>query len=206
MRQATTRAENRIFAPAIYRRLQQPNGAQYPVTVSSNLRFRKVGCPVIARPRLRRHGAPGRAALWLSRRRPRTRSLQLSRRPASSCASCRCRPRMCGSCWGVVQAGEASEGSSRRIVLEEHRSRGADRERMMALDWNALVGAARFELATPSPPDWCANRAALRSELRRTIVSGVRRGNRTMDSRATRAARVIVDRRTGLAALAHPRR
>src|SRR5262249_40205760 len=27
-----------------------------------------------------------------------------------------------------------------------------------------LVGAARFELATPSPPDWCANRAALRSE------------------------------------------
>src|SRR5215475_5125585 len=26
-----------------------------------------------------------------------------------------------------------------------------------------LVGAARFELATPSPPDWCANRAALRS-------------------------------------------
>ena len=27
-----------------------------------------------------------------------------------------------------------------------------------------LVGAARFELATPSPPDWCANQAALRSE------------------------------------------
>jgi hypothetical protein len=29
-----------------------------------------------------------------------------------------------------------------------------------------MVGAARFELATPSPPDWCANRAALRSEGR----------------------------------------
>ncbi len=27
-----------------------------------------------------------------------------------------------------------------------------------------LVGAARFELATPSPPDWCANRAAPRSD------------------------------------------
>ena len=27
-----------------------------------------------------------------------------------------------------------------------------------------MVGAARFELATPSPPDWCANRAALRSD------------------------------------------
>jgi hypothetical protein len=27
-----------------------------------------------------------------------------------------------------------------------------------------MVGAARFELATPSPPDWCANQAALRSE------------------------------------------
>jgi hypothetical protein len=29
-----------------------------------------------------------------------------------------------------------------------------------------LVGAAGFEPATPSPPDWCANRAALRSEHR----------------------------------------
>jgi hypothetical protein len=27
-----------------------------------------------------------------------------------------------------------------------------------------MVGAPRFELGTPSPPDWCANRAALRSE------------------------------------------
>ena len=27
-----------------------------------------------------------------------------------------------------------------------------------------LVGAGRFELPTPSPPDWCANQAALRSE------------------------------------------
>jgi hypothetical protein len=33
-----------------------------------------------------------------------------------------------------------------------------------SLDLRNLVGAARFELATPSPPDWCANRAALRSE------------------------------------------
>src|SRR5580700_483294 len=29
-----------------------------------------------------------------------------------------------------------------------------------------LVGAPRFELGTPSPPDWCANRAALRSDGR----------------------------------------
>jgi hypothetical protein len=27
----------------------------------------------------------------------------------------------------------------------------------------ALVGAPGFEPGTPSPPDWCANRAALRS-------------------------------------------
>ena len=27
-----------------------------------------------------------------------------------------------------------------------------------------MVGAGRFELPTPSPPDWCANQAALRSE------------------------------------------
>src|SRR5262245_37302376 len=30
-----------------------------------------------------------------------------------------------------------------------------------------LVGAPRFELGTPSPPDWCANRAALRSAVAR---------------------------------------
>src|SRR5690606_15280808 len=33
-----------------------------------------------------------------------------------------------------------------------------------------MVGAARFELATPSPPDWCANQAALRSDARRTLA------------------------------------
>jgi hypothetical protein len=32
-----------------------------------------------------------------------------------------------------------------------------------------MVGAARFELATPSPPDWCANRAALRSDARKPV-------------------------------------
>src|SRR5271166_1339995 len=41
-----------------------------------------------------------------------------------------------------------------------------------------LVGAPRFELGTPSPPDWCANRAALRSERRWTIVIGGGRRNR----------------------------
>jgi hypothetical protein len=35
-----------------------------------------------------------------------------------------------------------------------------------------MVGAARFELATPSPPDWCANRAALRSENRPDYSEG----------------------------------
>jgi hypothetical protein len=32
-----------------------------------------------------------------------------------------------------------------------------------------VVGAPRFELGTPSPPDWCANRAALRSEYRAAL-------------------------------------
>src|SRR5262249_27661297 len=35
-----------------------------------------------------------------------------------------------------------------------------------------LVGAAGFEPTTPSPPDWCANRAALRSDDGATIVTG----------------------------------
>ena len=30
-----------------------------------------------------------------------------------------------------------------------------------------VVGAERFELSTPSPPDWCANQAAPRSANRR---------------------------------------
>ena len=30
-----------------------------------------------------------------------------------------------------------------------------------------MVGAERFELSTPSPPDWCANQAAPRSDHRR---------------------------------------
>ena len=41
-----------------------------------------------------------------------------------------------------------------------------------------MVGASRFELATSSPPDWCANRAALRSEVRRTIERACAGGNR----------------------------
>jgi hypothetical protein len=41
-----------------------------------------------------------------------------------------------------------------------------------------LVGAARFELATPSPPDWCANRAALRSDREKIIDAvGTARNN-----------------------------
>ncbi len=32
-----------------------------------------------------------------------------------------------------------------------------------------VVGAPRFELGTPSPPDWCANRAALRSDARKAV-------------------------------------
>jgi hypothetical protein len=40
---------------------------------------------------------------------------------------------------------------------------------MLAIRLEFLVGAPRFELGTPSPPDWCANRAALRSDLRNII-------------------------------------
>jgi hypothetical protein len=33
-----------------------------------------------------------------------------------------------------------------------------------------LVGAPGFEPGTPSPPDWCANRAALRSAKRTSTL------------------------------------
>ena len=35
-----------------------------------------------------------------------------------------------------------------------------------------MVGAPRFELGTPSPPDWCANRAALRSDEEKPLNIG----------------------------------
>src|SRR3984885_10207475 len=39
-----------------------------------------------------------------------------------------------------------------------------------------LVGAERFELSTPSPPDWCANQAAPRSVARNRGGSAAGRG------------------------------
>ena len=51
----------------------------------------------------------------------------------------------------------------RPVIVPNHFS-GDDRQiYRWAKPLICLVGAARFELATPSPPDWCANRAALRS-------------------------------------------
>lgn len=41
-----------------------------------------------------------------------------------------------------------------------------------------LVGAAGFEPTTPSPPDWCANRAALRSEHQGPDGPGLRQIDR----------------------------
>ena len=35
-----------------------------------------------------------------------------------------------------------------------------------------LVGAGRFELPTPSPPDWCANQAALRYAMHNLGATG----------------------------------
>src|SRR5580658_6198412 len=50
-----------------------------------------------------------------------------------------------------------------------------------------LVGAPRFELGTPSPPDWCANRAALRSEaLGWGIFADLRRFASRRNCRASR--------------------
>src|ERR1051325_2220327 len=39
-----------------------------------------------------------------------------------------------------------------------------------------LVGAERFELSTPSPPDWCANQAAPRSDRRAALQGRPARG------------------------------
>ena len=52
--------------------------------------------------------------------------------------------------------------------------------------WILLVGAPRFELGTPSPPDWCANRAALRSA--EALGLGRHRPMRKGGAHASRAA------------------
>ena len=39
-----------------------------------------------------------------------------------------------------------------------------------------MVGAERFELSTPSPPDWCANQAAPRSVLAVIPAGAAREG------------------------------
>ena len=58
----------------------------------------------------------------------------------------------------VVSCAAPSHALPRADFWEWSRS-NVQRKRLI---W--LVGAPRFELGTPSPPDWCANRAALRSE------------------------------------------
>ena len=65
------------------------------------------------------------------------------------------------------------------------REGASDQNKLSGFCWNDrsrmlenLVGAAGFEPATPSPPDWCANRAALRSEERHAVRRrlGARKG------------------------------
>jgi hypothetical protein len=61
---------------------------------------------------------------------------------------------------------------TRRILPAVILSRdfGEDSGRQVAANYLIyLVGAPRFELGTPSPPDWCANRAALRSEAKEML-------------------------------------
>ena len=79
--------------------------------------------------------------------RRRAVEIKIARRPRFaqiSRSTARSRPRI------GTSGGKLSPGTGRRCIREE------------------MVGAARFELATPSPPDWCANRAALRSDLAAT--------------------------------------
>ncbi len=57
--------------------------------------------------------------------------------------------------------------------------------------WKKMVGAARFELATPGPPDRCANRAAPRSvsSSRKLLHPSGRQVNRNMTDRSLQSAR-----------------
>ena len=64
-----------------------------------------------------------------------------------------------------------------------------------------LVGAARFELATPSPPDWCANRAALRSDNDKNFSTTVALVAALARSIVTQLLRYLPRSRMGVALL-----
>ena len=66
-----------------------------------------------------------------------------------------------------VQVADASAKATGKAVIGGQRCGGEDRGfASFTKCFILMVGAPRFELGTPSPPDWCANRAALRSEWR----------------------------------------
>jgi hypothetical protein len=48
-----------------------------------------------------------------------------------------------------------------------------------------VVGAPGFEPGTPSPPDWCANRAALRSAEKNHVYAAAAQGARARDRTPT---------------------
>jgi hypothetical protein len=67
---------------------------------------------------------------------------------------------------------ETVGGSTRRACSTSTRAgqngRSFDRRSLKLL--KRLVGARGFEPPTPSPPDWCANQAALRSDFMRPMI------------------------------------
>jgi hypothetical protein len=64
-----------------------------------------------------------------------------------------------------MSVGDAKKACPRRVPGKERiLSRGRRTYKALNLLCK-LVGARGFEPPTPSPPDWCANQAALRSDF-----------------------------------------
>jgi hypothetical protein len=70
---------------------------------------------------------------------------------------------------GGTTPAKAAKAATSTILIGKLRCSLFSTVEMLAIRLEFLVGAPRFELGTPSPPDWCANRAALRSDLRNII-------------------------------------
>ena len=85
---------------------------------------------------------------------------------------CRCLPRARASLRNrhqgpsIMGFEDEADQSFGRPYREELRFAQCERVKVAVDSSDENGRSARFELATPSPPDWCANRAALRSDER----------------------------------------
>src|SRR5260221_12437984 len=75
-------------------------------------------------------------------------------------------------------------------LMPAGRERANRAAQMTNVGANLMVGAPGFEPGTPSPPDWCANRAALRSAEKNHVYAAAAQRARARMARAPKRVSV----------------